>query len=93
LLRGKINESCFEAVFEKILGASNSEQKPDCFFGWVILRDATSFQLPAYLSSFYQGNAKGSTGSVLKSQIEYDLLSGRVLRLDFRNGKEMIVNG
>ena len=84
----KLMRSCFEAAFEKILGASSSEQKPDCVFGRVILRDATSFQLPAYLSSFYQGNAGDSTGSVLKIQTEYDLLSGRILHLDFRNGKE-----
>jgi hypothetical protein len=84
----KLMRSCFEVVFEKILGASSSEQKLDCVFGWVILRDATSFQLPSYLSSFYQGNAGDSTGSVLKIQTEYDLLSGKILRLDLRNGKE-----
>lgn len=84
----KLMRKCFEAVFEKVLGASTSEQKPDGVFGRVILRDATSFQLPAYLSSFYQGNAGDSTGSVLKIQTEYDLLSAKIVRLDLRNGKE-----
>lgn len=84
----KLMRKCFEAVFEKVLGASTSEQKTDCVFGRVILRDATSFQLPAHLSSFYQGNAGDSTGSVLKIQTEYDLLSGKIIRLDLRNGKE-----
>ncbi len=84
----KLMRKCFESVFEKVLGASISERQRDCCFGRVILRDSTSFQLPPYLSSFYEGNAGDSTGSVLKIQTEYDLLSGRILRLNFRNGKE-----
>ena len=54
----------------------------------MILRDATSFQLPAHLSKFYEGNAGDTTGSVIKIQQEYDLLSKKIIRLDFRNGIE-----
>ena len=84
----KFMRNCFEQVFERI-GASWAEPKvATCAFDRVILRDATSFQLPAQLAGFYEGNAGDTTGSVIKIQQEYDLLTGRVLRLDLRNGKE-----
>lgn len=52
------------------------------------MRDATSFQLPADLATYYQGNAGDTTGSVIKLHHEFDLLSGKILRLGFRDGKE-----
>lgn len=79
---------CFEMVFEKILSSSSSHKRSACVFKRIILRDATSFQLPASLGTYYQGNAGATTGSVIKLQHEFDLLSGKTLRLDFRNGKE-----
>lgn len=84
----RLMRKCFESVFEKVLGTTISPLKGNGSFQRVILRDSTSFQLPACLSSFYEGNAGATTGSVIKIQHEYDLLSGKILRLDFRNGKE-----
>ena len=69
----KLMQKCFESIFEQIL-ASSSTEKADCcpsdssVFKRVILRDATSFQLPAHLSKFYEGNAGDTTGSVIKIQ-------------------------
>ncbi|HEV7349449.1 IS4 family transposase [Telluribacter sp.] len=80
--------SCFEHVFEQVVASSGGPQSATRVFERVILRDATSFQLPAQLASFYEGNAGDTTGSVIKIQQEYDLLSGKVLRLDLRSGKE-----
>jgi hypothetical protein len=84
----KLMKKCFEMVFEKVLNADIKAKKVNCGFTRVILRDATSFQLPAYFAAFYEGNGGDTSGSVLKIQQEYDLLNGKTLRLDFRNGKE-----
>ena len=79
---------CFESVFEKVLAASSKQEHITCGFKRIILRDATSFQLPSDLATYYQGNAGDTTGSVIKIQHDFDLLSGKILKLDFRNGKE-----
>jgi Transposase DDE domain len=79
---------CFESVFERILSSNITHQRFTCGFKRIILRDATSFQLPADLAVHYQGNAGDTTGSVIKLQHDFDLLSGKTLRLDFRSGKE-----
>jgi Transposase DDE domain len=79
---------CFESVFERILSTNISHNRFSCGFKRIILRDATSFQLPPDLAIHYQGNAGDTTGSVIKLQHDFDLLSGKTLRLDFRNGKE-----
>lgn len=79
---------CFESVFERILSSNTAHERFTCGFKRIILRDATSFQLPAALATYYQGNAGDTTGSVIKLQHDFDLLSGKTLRLDFRNGKE-----
>ena len=79
---------CFESVFERILSSNTTHQRFTCGFKRIILRDATSFQLPPDLATYYQGNAGDTTGSVIKLQHDFDLLSGKTLRLDFRNGKE-----
>ncbi|PWK28911.1 DDE family transposase [Arcicella aurantiaca] len=79
---------CFESIFEKVLSASSKQKHFSCGFKRIILRDATSFQLPSDLTTYYQGNAGDTTGSVIKIQHEFDLLSGKILKLDFRNGKE-----
>ena len=79
---------CFESVFEQILSSNITHERFTCGFKRIILRDATSFQLPPNLAIYYQGNAGDTTGSVIKLQHDFDLLSGKTLRLDFRNGKE-----
>lgn len=79
---------CFESVFEGVLSSNTTHKRFTCGFKRIILRDATSFQLPADLAIHYQGNAGDTTGSVIKLQHDFDLLSGKTLRLDFRNGKE-----
>lgn len=79
---------CFESVFEGVLSNNITHKRFTCGFKRIILRDATSFQLPADLAIHYQGNAGDTTGSVIKLQHDFDLLSGKTLRLDFRNGKE-----
>ena len=79
---------CYERVFEQILLFSEAGQQTLYGFNRVILRDSTFFQLPATLSAHYEGNGGDTTGRVMKIQTEYDLLSGKIVRLDFRNGKK-----
>ena len=84
----KLMKKCFETVFEKILDSNIATNKFSCHFDKVILRDATSFQLPSHMSTFYLGNGCSTTNSVIKIQQEYELLTGKILRLDFRDGVE-----
>ena len=79
---------CFESIFEKTLNSNIAPNSCDCQFDKVILRDATSFQLPAHMSTFYLGNGGSTSNSVIKIQQEYELLTGKILRLDFRDGVE-----
>ena len=53
----QLMKRCFEKVLEKILASNIVPTKASCVFDKIILRDATSFQLPAHMSSVYLGNA------------------------------------
>lgn len=46
---------CFNAVFKQVLGYQ-PVTRAHPVFERVLLTDATSFQLPAHLAAFYQGN-------------------------------------
>jgi hypothetical protein len=59
---------CFESVFERILSSNTTHERFTFGFKRIILRDATSFQLPSDLATYYQGNAGDTTGSVIKLQ-------------------------
>ena len=61
---------------------------PHPLFQRVILTDATSFQLPAHLASFYPGNGGDTGGASIKIQQQYELLTGSILKLALRAGKE-----
>ena len=84
----QLMKRCFEQVLEKILANNIVPTNASCAFDRVVLRDATSFQLPAHMSSTYLGNGGSATNSVIKIQQEYELLTGKILRLDFRDGVE-----
>lgn len=79
---------CFEDIFQRLLHSEVSSDSSKCIFSRIVLRDSTSFQLPAEFSPFYKGNAGSTTGSVIKIQQEIDLLSGKIMRLDLRDGVE-----
>ena len=82
---------CFEHVFKQALRYPTvSKQHP--VFERVLLTDATSFQLPAHLSAFYQGNGGDNGPAGIKIHQQYDLLTGCVQQLEFRDGKENDVN-
>lgn len=78
---------CFALVFEQVLGYKTVvEQHP--VFERVLLTDATSFQLPAPLAAFYQGNGGDNGPAGIKIHQQYELLSGTVRQLEVRDGKE-----
>lgn len=82
---------CFHAVFEQVLGYQ-TVTRVHPVFERVLLTDATSFQLPAHLAAFYQGNGGDNGPAGIKIHQQYELLSGSVRQLEFRDGKESDVN-
>jgi len=82
---------CFNAVFEQVLGYKTVSMVHPVFER-VLLTDATSFQLPAHLAAFYQGNGGDNGPAGIKIHQQYELLSGSVRQLEFRDGKESDVN-
>ena len=87
----KFMRRCFEHVFAQTLGYQTAP-KQHSFFARVLLTDATSFQLPAHLSAFYQGNGGDNGPAGIKIHQQYELLSGSVRQLAFRDSKENDVN-
>jgi len=82
---------CFNAVFEQVLGYKTVATAHP-FFKRVLLTDATSFQLPAHLAAFYQGNGGDNGPAGIKIHQQYELISGTVRQLEVRDGKESDVN-
>lgn len=87
----RLMRKCFETVFAHTLGYQASVQQ-HAAFARVLLTDATSFQLPAHLATFYQGNGGDNGPSGIKIHQQYELLSGTVRQLEVRNGKENDAN-
>jgi hypothetical protein len=82
---------CFNAVFAQVLGYKTTAMVHPVF-ARVLLTDATSFQLPAHLAAFYQGNGGDNGPAGIKIHQQYELLSGTVRQLAVRNGQESDVN-
>lgn len=78
---------CFATVFEQVLGYQTVVE-PHSVFERILLTDATSFQLPAHLATFYQGNGGDNGPAGIKIHQQYELLSGSVRQLAVRDGKE-----
>ncbi len=75
----------FEYIFSQTLRLPAPTHS---LFQRVILTDATSFQLPAHLASFYPGNGGDTGGASIKIHQQYELLTGSVVKLAIRAGKE-----
>ena len=57
-------------------------------FGRIRVTDSTSFQLPAALAVFYQGNGGDASDSTIKIHYEYDLITGNFLDISIVSGRE-----
>lgn len=82
---------CFNAVFDQVLGYKTMTRVHP-IFERVLLTDATSFQLPAHLAAFYQGNGGSNGPAGIKIHQQYELLTGSLRQLELRNSKENDVN-
>ncbi len=82
---------CFKHVFAQTLGYKTAARQHS-FFERVLLTDATSFQLPAHLAAFYQGNGGDNGPAGIKIHQQYELISGSVRQLELRDSKENDVN-
>lgn len=83
----KFMRACFGHVFGQVVGANRPAPEHACFKR-VLLTDATSYELPAHLACFYRGNGGDNSGSSVKIHQQYELLSGSVVELQIRDGKE-----
>jgi len=69
-------------------------------YGKVLIKDATSFQLPSNMAVKYAGNGGSASSSTIKIQFEYDLKSGKITDLslhsfvdqDSTNAKDTVEN-
>jgi len=82
---------CFNTVFAQVLGYKTTTMMHPVF-DRILLTDATSFQLPAHLSAFYQGNGGDNGPAGIKIHQQYELLSGSIQQLEFRDSKENDIN-
>lgn len=57
-------------------------------FNRVLLTDATSFQLPASLATYYQSNGGDTSGSSIKIHQSYELLNGQIVDVQLFSGCE-----
>jgi hypothetical protein len=55
-------------------------------FKRIILGDATNIQLPEEYRSVYKGNGGSASGSSMKIQYSYDLLSGNIQKMEITDG-------
>jgi hypothetical protein len=83
----KFMKACFERVlgaymtgFEQIAGLKNK-------FTAVKITDATSFQLPQPLATFYASNGGSTSGSSVKIHQSYDLVKNQILDFHITDGK------
>ena len=79
--------SCFiEALTAGLLDVDINKVKG--VFKRVLLTDATSFQLPACLATYYQSNGGDTSGASIKIHQSYDLLNGQIVDIQLFSGCE-----
>jgi len=81
--------SFMKSCFERMLDSVNKKELKKLnlkSFSSIQLTDATSFQLPASLSTFYKGYKGRGGKSMLKAHLNYDLLSGRIEDISLGDG-------
>lgn len=83
----KFMRACFAHIFARTLDFKQ-DSTTHAHFKRVVLTDATTFQLPAHLATFYQSNGGDTSGSSIKIHQQYDLLHAQVLALDMVDGKQ-----
>jgi hypothetical protein len=80
-------KNCLHEVLSKWL----LSQKPPGLggsFGRILLRDSTSWQLPASLSEFYPSKDSSKTGASIKLDYSLDYLTGQVEQLVLTSGRQ-----
>lgn len=81
-------KACFGHVVHQVVVKQGGYDHFRARFGRIRVGDATSFQLPAAFSPFYE-SAGGDTGpSSIKIQYEYEVLSGHFLELQLGCGRK-----
>ena len=74
----------FRIVLERALKITISKYYNINFLPYdkVLIKDATSFQLPENMASKYKGSGGSASGSAIKIQFEYDLICGKITDLN-----------
>ena len=73
----------FKSVLSKALELTIPKQDKIDFtkYDKVLIKDATSFQLPSNMAGKYKGSGGSASSSMIKIQFEYDLKSGKITDL------------
>ncbi len=79
-------KQCYQHVLAQSLGSTTGGMA--CSFSGIYLTDSTSFQLPAHLSPFYQGNGGDTSEAVIKLHQTIELLCFQVKDLQLCDGKQ-----
>ena len=56
-------------------------------FSGVYIQDSTQIALPAELAAVWRGNGGKDSGAALKLQVQWEWLSGQLVRVDLQNGR------
>lgn len=80
-----------KSCLQEVLGKWLLTQKPPGLggsFGRILLRDSTSWQLPASLSAFYPSKDSSKTGASIKLDYSLDYLTGQVEQIVLASGRQ-----
>ena len=76
-----------EAGVQQLLAAQPAVLPVLQRFRGVYIQDSTQIALPAELGSVWRGNGGKDSGAALKLQVQWEWLSGQLVRLDLQNGR------
>lgn len=80
-------KSCLQQVLSKWM-AGHISQSLGGSFKRIVLRDSTSWQLPACLSEFYPSKDSSKTGASIKIDYSVDYLTGHVEQIVLASGRQ-----
>lgn len=80
-------KTCFEHVVREVLVKQTGYDYLRDRFSRIRIGDATSFQLPESFAPFYESAGGDTSGSSIKIQYEYDMISGGFLELQLGCGR------
>lgn len=79
-------KTCFETLLSQWIKEDNPEKPATCF-SRILIRDSTSWQLPASMAAFYPSKNASRTGASIKVDYCFDYLEGKTEPLVLESGR------